>query len=115
MPKMTLKYIGACIAAETAVIPGDLLPNMSQPELYAALEARGFTWDGSEWRRGRFQKTGPDTLIRVMGEIEAANQATLDICAALVARGYKIVAKSDPHKNANGREIRRYLTIAKGE
>jgi hypothetical protein len=111
-PKLTLKYIGAVMAAET-VIDADLIPRLNQNELYYALGTRGFRWDGSEWRRETTPVQGPDTLIRVMGDIDAANEATLDICAALVAKGYKIVAKSEPHKNANGREIRRYLTVAK--
>lgn len=113
-PKLTLKYIGAVIEAEK-YIDADLINRMSQPELYAALNARGYNWDGSAWRREIEPANGPDTLIRVMGEIDAVNETTMDICAALVARGYRIVAKSAPHKNANGREIRQYLTVAKGD
>lgn len=114
MPKLTVKYIGAVIAAET-FLPNDLIQRLSHDELYSSLTARGYRWDGSAWTRQATPVSGPDTLIRVMGDMSAVEETTLNIAAALVARGYRIVKKSDLHKNYDNSEVRQYLTVAKGE
>lgn len=114
MPKLTVKYIGAVIAAET-FLEGELINRLSYAELYSALQARGWHWDGKAWKRQETAETGPDTLIRVMGEMSAVEETTLNIAAALVARGYRIVKKSELHKNYQGSEVRQYMTVAKGD
>lgn len=113
-PKLTKKYVEALKVAETILDP-QLIERLNHFELYYALGVRGYRWNQESWGQPQPIPNGSDTLIRVMGDIDAVNEATLDICAALVARGYRIVAKSDQHKNVNGRDVRQYLTVAKGK
>lgn len=112
-PRLTQKYVSAVKIAET-VLEAQLIARLTHSELYFALVTRGYRWNGREWEKPADNAGGSETLIRIMGEIASVEDATLDICAALVARGYRIVHKSAPHKNAHENEIRQYLTVAKG-
>lgn len=111
--KLTAKYIAALECA-SHVLDADLIPRLNHSELYFGLLGRGYRWDGKEWTQDKGAEDGPDTLIRVMGQMNAVEDATLDICAALMARGYKIVKRSALHKNFDNSEVRQYLTVAKG-
>jgi hypothetical protein len=112
-PKLTAKYVAALRAAEK-ILDGQLITRLNHFELYYALGTRGYTWNGREWVQPAETATGADTLIRVMGDIDTVNETTLDICAALVARGYRIVKKTEPNKNYDNDGYRQYLTVAKG-
>lgn len=113
MRKMTLKYVAANIAAES-FIETALIERMSHDELYSALSARGYRWTGETWERETATLSGPDTLIRVMGDISEVENVTLNIAAALVARGYQIARKTGVYKNYDGNDVRQYLTVSKG-
>jgi broad specificity phosphatase PhoE len=113
MARQTAKYEAALEVARREFDPR-LVQHMTQPELYVAIEARGYRWNTAEWEPTAALESGTDTLIRVMGDMAAVEQTTMEICAALVARGYRIVKLTDPRDNYDGDGVRQYVTVNKG-
>lgn len=122
MPRMTRKLERALIWINQAKLP--IKPLGSHAEIYAAMEAACWKWDGSDWSKqdrpvtssvfGDGETGSGIYRLRLMAHPAECESFTNDVTAALKAAGYKIAEVSEPYPNRRGVGTRVYITLAKG-
>jgi hypothetical protein len=109
--RMTSKYMMARILGEEFIDSG-VLAKMTQPELYAALERKGFQWDGERWQQSEPSKTIKSPVgIRMSGHLDMVKAAADDVAAALIGRGYDLVSRSGYTPNDDHGTVRHFMTV----
>jgi hypothetical protein len=122
MARMTRKLERALIWINQAKLP--IKPLGSHAEIYAAMEAACWKWDGSDWSKQDRPvtssvfgdgETGSGIFhLRVMAHPAECVEFVSYVTETLRASGYKIAEVSEPYPNRRGVGTRVYITLAKG-